>query len=181
MKEREVTLRELLDSREARVSYQQKLLEQYGGVLVSVTLNIPGPVKDREIYRNAMKIGMKRLCEKLAEANMSRYILYSEIRYPVTGPEGYLAAGDRITAEQMKRMTMETEEETSLGRLFDMDVLTMSEGRPESVSRRSLGGRPRKCLLCGDDAKVCARSRKHEMSDLLAEIRRILSDAGIQE
>ena len=41
---RKVTLTELLDSREKRVSHQKELLFEYGGVLVSVTLNIPGPV-----------------------------------------------------------------------------------------------------------------------------------------
>lgn len=179
MKVREVTLKELLDSREARVCYQQKLLEQYGGVLISVTLNIPGPVKDRERYRSAMNAGMNRLSEKMAEAGMTEQIFHREIRYPVTGPEGYLIAGGTITPQNMKRLTMEIEEESSLGRLFDMDVLTMKEGHLESVSRRSMGGGSRRCLLCDDDAKICARSRKHEMRDLLAEIERILTEAGL--
>ena len=43
----EVTLKELLDSRENRVWHQQELLDKYGGILVSVSLNIPGPIKDK--------------------------------------------------------------------------------------------------------------------------------------
>ena len=39
---RELTLMDLLDSRENRVNHQKELLEQYpGSTLVSITLNIP--------------------------------------------------------------------------------------------------------------------------------------------
>ena len=62
----EVTLKELLDSRENRVWHQQELIEKYGGVLVSVTLNIPGPIKDKPEYRKEWS-GEWRHCLQLLE------------------------------------------------------------------------------------------------------------------
>ncbi|MBR4411438.1 MAG: citrate lyase holo-[Firmicutes bacterium] len=74
---------------------------------------------------------------------------------------------------------------------FDMDVLVINDDAvPDekghyrltdirSISRSQLGAGPRKCLLCGENAKACARSRAHSMDDLLNKINEILSDAGL--
>ena len=74
MTEHPVTLQELLDSRENRVQKQQTLLLRYDGVLVSVTLNIPGPVKDKPAYRKTLKMGMRLLTERFS----AEKILYQE-------------------------------------------------------------------------------------------------------
>ncbi len=179
MKDKKVTLTELLESRENRVHHQKELIAEFDGVLVSVTLNIPGPVKDSALYRSAMECGMKRLLQKLEEAVSPEQVLHREIRFLVTGPEGYVALDSRVNPEMVKALTVEIEESSRLGRIFDMDVLTYSDGKLVSISRNFLGGSPRKCLLCGDDAKVCARSQKHELSDLLREIDSILKESGI--
>ena len=78
--------------------------------------------------------------------------------------------GAAYDTKQIKAMTVAIEEADSLGRLFDMDVMDKNG----SMSRGELGANPRKCLLCDEDAKVCARSQKHEMTELLDEIQRIL-------
>ena len=49
----------------------------------------------------------------------------------------------------------------------------------DRIGRSRLELPPRKCLLCGEAAKVCARGRRHSMEELLAEIRRILDEAGL--
>lgn len=163
-----VTLQELLDSRERRAQKQKTLLSQYEGVLVSVTLNIPGSVKDKPAYRKALQAGMNLLTECFADEQ----ILYKEVRYLKTGAEGYLVAAD-AKPEEVKNLTVGIEDGTPLGRLFDMDVLT----EKGSVSRSDLGKPGRRCFLCGEDAKVCARSQRHSMELLLAEIDRILEKA----
>ena len=61
----ELTLMDLLESRENRVKRQKQLLNDNGGVLVSFTLNIPGPVKDSPSYRAALYEGMNRMKDKL--------------------------------------------------------------------------------------------------------------------
>ncbi len=168
MAEHAVTLQELLDSRERRAQEQRRVLSKYDGVLISVTLNIPGAIKDKPTYRKALQKGLALLTERFSEEQ----ILYSEMRHLKTGSEGYLVVSEMEPME-VKTITVAVEEESPLGRLFDMDVMT-AEG---SVSRASLGMPGRRCLLCGQEAKVCARSQKHPMEDLLKEVDRIL-DAG---
>lgn len=208
---RQLTLMDLLDSRENRVHHQKELLERFTGftdsgvfadsvassasascsekcrnvTLVSMTLNIPGPVKDRPEYRRALETGLYRLKAMLD----FKSILHEEFRPLITGPEGYMViAGDPM---EIKKAAIAAEEADALGRLFDMDVLSIDDAaQPDaeghfsltditSMSRSQLGVPPRKCLLCGEDAKACARSRAHTMDDLLKKINEILSDAGL--
>ncbi len=183
---RELTLMDLLDSRENRVNHQKELLEQFSGsVLVSMTLNIPGPVKDRPEYRRALETGLHRLKAMFD----SEAILHEEFRPLITGPEGYMiVSGDPLA---IKKAAVAAEEADSLGRLFDMDVLVIGDDAKSdedgqfsltdirSISRSQLGAEPRKCLLCGENAKACARSRAHSMDGLLNKINEILSDAGL--
>lgn len=156
----EVTLMELLDSRENRASYQQELLEKYGGVLVSVTLNIPGPVKDKPQYRKVMEWGMEGL-----SAAYGQMVSYSETRFLKTGAEGYLCLHG-IEPEEAKFIAIMLESMSPKARLLDIDIIRKSG----TVSRSELGFEPRRCLICGEDAKSCARSQKHSMEELLLEI-----------
>ena len=194
---RQLTLMDLLDARENRVYHQKELLNKYpGAVLISMTLNIPGPVKDSPRYRKALETGLHRLKTILidrcgSECNFT--ILHEEFRPLVTGPEAYLvaqgdAASDTADSENLaqetlaldiKKAAVSVEEGSDLGRLFDMDVLIPGENFPRSISRSQLGAAPRRCLLCDEDAKACARSRAHTMDQLLQKINEILSDAGL--
>jgi len=164
---RQITLMELLDARENRAMHQRELLETYRGILACVTLNIPGPVKDKEIYRKALELGMEKLEKSLAP----EAILHREIRHLFTGSEGYLVIDEnRMDALSVKTAAIAIEDADDLGRLFDMDVMTKQGG----ISRRELGHAGRKCLLCGEDAKVCARGRRHEMAELVKKIEKVL-------
>lgn len=176
----ELTLMDLLDSRENRVNRQNQLMAIHGGVLISMTLNIPGPVKDSPSYRGALYEGMAQMKDKLYDLG-GVTLNYEQVRLLKTGPEGFLCVESTVggsvkdLALAVKKAAIAVEEGSRLGRLFDIDVL-WEEG---SVSRSAFGGEPRKCLLCDGDAKVCARSRAHKMDDLLAEIDRILEEEGL--
>ncbi len=193
----QLTLMDLLDARENRVYHQNELLNKYpGAVLISMTLNIPGPVKDSPRYRKALETGLHRLKTILADrcgSECSFTILHEEFRPLATGPEAYLVAqGDAASsaavsanlaqetlALDIKKAAVSVEEGSALGRLFDMDVLIPGETFAQSISRSQLGAAPRRCLLCEEDAKACARSRAHTMDQLLEKINEILSDAGL--
>lgn len=203
-----LTLMDLLDSRENRVNHQRQLLEQFtfgtapgspapvencrNVTLISMTLNIPGPVKDRPEYRRALETGLHRLNAMLRSDidSLHRFqVLHEEFHPLITGPEGYIV----VTGDPMaiKKAAIAAEEADALGRLFDIDVLVIGDdAKPDAdghfsmtdiqgISRSQLGAGPRKCLLCGEDAKACARSRAHSMDALLTKINEILSEAGL--
>ncbi|MBR5128635.1 MAG: citrate lyase holo-[Firmicutes bacterium] len=156
----EVTLKELLDSRENRVWHQQELLKNYGGVLVSVTLNIPGPIKDKPEYQKVMEWGMEALI-----AAYGANVMHSENRFLKTGSEGYICLKglDKIEA---KYLAVIIESMSPKARLLDIDILD----KDGSVSRSQLGFDARKCLICDEDAKACARSQRHSIEELIAKV-----------
>lgn len=194
MNDNSLTLADLLDSRENRVNHQLYLLEKYDkSILVSMTLNIPGPVKDTEQYRKALGIAIERL-KAILDSNeiFHAQILHEEFRPLKTGPEGYLVVSPEelglreFNASELacdiKKLAIKVEEADSLGRLFDIDILYCDEQAAsplqihdiKSVSRSQLNAQPRQCLICGEDAKSCARSRRHDMGQLLSRIDEIL-------
>lgn len=164
---RQVTLMELLDAREERVAHQKELLEKYEGVLISITLNIPGPVKDKEIYRKAMDLAMEQMAQKIAAGG----VLHQECRHRKTGSEGYLVIDEsKMNGVAVKEAAMELEDGSDFGRLLDIDVMT----KAKSFSRSDFGKEGRECLICGGDAKVCGRDRRHEIPTLIKKIEKVL-------
>ena len=162
----EVTLKELLDSRENRVWHQQELIEKYGGVLVSVTLNIPGPIKDKPEYRKVMEWGMEALL-----AAFGANAIYSETRFLKTGAEGYVCL-EGLEKTEAKYLAVIIESMSPKARLLDIDIMD----KDGAVSRSELGLDARKCLICDEDAKSCARSQKHSMEELIARVEELCYD-----
>lgn len=163
-----VPLEAVLASREARAARQREALAAGRGAVVSFTVNMPGPVKDTTEARTVFRAGLAAL--RLAAGKESLALeLVSEL-YPETGPEALFRL--EATPLEAKRLTTGIETAHALGRLFDMDVPD-ANGVP--VSRRALALPPRACLLCGNDAAVCARGRAHALDDILAAIREMVA------
>ena len=159
-----VELPAMLAAREERAARQAAWLEKYAVPLLSFTLNIPGPVKTSPDLRHAFEAGLAVLEDALGAAGLFP-TARTEIHAP-TGDEGLLAIDS--DAETIKEIATRIEEEHPLGRLFDMDVLS-ADGTKLS---RSV---PRRCLLCTEQAQNCARSRRHSIAELTAEIERLLA------
>lgn len=150
-------LHEILAAREQRVQTQKALLAQYQKPLLCFTMNIPGPEKfDRDV-----SIGFSVGNWLLADALPREKILHFSQKREITGCEAYYVVD--MPVRQLKQLAIELEDIDPIGRLFDMDVLD-TDGR--KLSREELGYPRRKCLLCDEDAVVCARSRSHELSQL---------------
>lgn len=165
----EVVLCDMLDARERRAALQRELLEAHRCPLVCLTLNIPGPVKVLELVPQAFEEGERRIREALSLAGLAAGGC-REIREK-TGYEAFFwVDGDPLA---IKRAVSAAEDKDRLGRLFDIDVI-----RPdgEKVSREDLGLPPRTCLLCGQPAHACSRSRSHSVAELVEEIQRILAE-----
>ncbi|HUM83918.1 MAG TPA: triphosphoribosyl-dephospho-CoA synthase CitG [Lachnospiraceae bacterium] len=165
----EVGLAEMLKAREKRAGRQAELIQQYHVPLVSFGLNIAGPVKVFELARWSFSEG----CEQI-EIRLKAYglrILYREESRKKTGCEAYFCVDG--SAEEIKKILTDLEEEHTLGRLFDIDVLG-TDGR--KVSRTELGYPERTCLLCGRPAFECSRSRKHSVAELFERVCTVMWD-----
>lgn len=162
----EITLEQLLVSREERWQLQQQLLQQYDGcTLVCLTVIMPGNVKRN---RQSLVVAKAAKEEMLAHFAPFHIDLMTE-RDLVTGFEAYALV--RTSTTVAKRMACAIEDNHPLGRLFDMDVID-SEGRP--VGRQQVGMSPRRCLLCDNEARFCMRNHSHTQQELLQRINEMI-------
>lgn len=150
------TLQEILNAREQRAQYQQALLKKFQKPLICFTMNIPGPEKRSRDVSIGFFVGSRLLTDSL-----SGHILYKEHKVTEAGWEGYYITD--LPADTLKQIAMDIEDTEPIGRLFDMDVIT-PEG--SKLTREAFGRPRRQCLLCENDAAVCARSRAHSLAEL---------------
>lgn len=163
-----VSLPEILDARECRAYRQKELLKLTGTrSIISFSMNIAGAIKHFPLGVAAFEEGTKELRSRIP----AKQILHFEESRKNTGPEAFFVLTEEPDA--IKRITASIEESHPLGRLFDMDVI-----RPDglSVSRSDLGLEPRTCLICGDNAKACARAKTHSTELVLWRTAQILND-----
>jgi len=147
----EVSIPELLASRDERQARQQEWLTRHSAPLVSFTVVAPGPIKDSELTRRIFNHGVTTL---LALAKQSTWIVREQTALvSASGPEGLLSI--EAPAHDLKLATIELEHSHPLGRLWDI-------GR---------------CLLCEQSAADCARGKTHALSDLLTQMEALLHDA----
>ena len=133
-------------------------------VEIVLTVVMPGRVK-----RNAWSLTVARAAvEAIVGATGEKPVMERDLR---TGFEGYwLVEGD---AMEIKRRMCGIESSHILGRLFDIDVL-----RPDAtpISRQEVGLTPRRCLICGREARHCMRSRAHSQEEIMKKIAEIIEE-----
>jgi len=163
----EITLDALLQSRDNRHQLQQELLSQHpDGTLVCLTVVMPGSVK-RNLYSVVTaQAALTALLDRLGD-----HITTARARDLTTGYEAYLISD--LPALEAKRVTCEIEDSHPLGRLFDIDVID-SNGMP--ISRQTVGGEPRRCLLCDHEARWCMRNHSHSQEELMEQIKTMVND-----
>lgn len=166
-----VALSEMLAAREQRVALQHELLKKCANAsLLSATMNIPGPVKNTP----ALEKTFIALVETVRKELKDFFIIETNYFSRKTGLEFLLLA--EISPELLKRKMIEIEEKHPQGRLVDLDVLWLKDGKMQSISRQDLGFPARKCLICNKDAKVCGRARTHTIEEMQAKIASIIED-----
>lgn len=153
----EVSLQEILDAREQRAQKQRSLLEKFQKPLLCFTMNIAGPEKLNRDISIGFSVGNWLLQNALA----GHRILHRELHWENTGCEAYYVVD--LPAKRLKRLAIDIEDTEPIGRLFDMDVMDTDGAK---LTRESLGFERRKCLICSEDASVCARSRAHSVAEL---------------
>jgi holo-ACP synthase len=158
-----VNVKQMACARENRQNKQLKMITENKNALISFTLNIPGPEKDNETFREIHNAGVLAIIGTFGESIEKREDFLGE-----TGSESYFSISQAPL--NIKEKTIEIESNHPLGRIFDMDVIRVN-GR--SVSRIEINHPPRKCLLCDKQATICSRSRTHSVDELLKEIYRM--------
>lgn len=152
----------LLKGREERAYFQNFLL-QISPTVLQISLNIPGLPK--RLANDALAI--RKTEDALREAGIRPIA-----RVALENAAGLcLLLSCDNQAREAKLAAVSLEEGLPWGRALDLDVITTAG----QLSREELDLQPRTCLLCGDTAKACARSSRHGVGEVRAEIVSLLS------
>lgn len=158
---KEQNIAQVLNAKDKRVALQQKIFEKYPDqTLVDVNLNIPGPIKNNRYLEKLFNYGIKELENSWDKLGYSYKLVVSLDED--TGCENFYILD--LSIKTVKKTTIDFEDQTELGRLFDADVLVKDKNA--AISRRDLGKQPRKCFICNRPAKECARSRRHSVVEM---------------
>lgn len=171
---RKVTVADMTAARDFRAALQKELLKQFHAPVIGLTMNIAGPLKRAAWIDWAYEQGKCRIESQLRQRRIP-VLAKHEIR-ECTGNEVFYSVQE--DAEQLKRIMCFLEDQQPWTRLLDIDVLDR-EGR--KWDRTALGLPPRKCLICGQRAVLCARSRKHSADELWQAARQLVMNGQYEE
>jgi holo-ACP synthase CitX len=148
-------LNRVLENRELRQKKQWELCDRYNSSVLSLTINMPGAKKDSDEAKFIFEKAVEEI-EKLPFKVHEQLSTCKDTGYEM------LYALD-VDSKELKTFTCKIEENHPLGRFMDIDVID----KDRQILSRDL---PRKCYICDENAKVCARSQKHTIEELLNHI-----------
>ena len=161
----EISLDELLAAKEDRASRRARMQAEHPGICVSLSVNMPGPVKDSPRIRALFRHAVSRIEAELPVAA-------SRMEHGKAGPHALFAVEAMPGGPaRVKETTCRLETENDYSRLLDMDVYDAS-GAAVSLPSRGPG---RTCFVCSDIAIACMRERRHEMAEILAGVERLFT------
>ncbi|MDF7671953.1 citrate lyase holo-[acyl-carrier protein] synthase [Lactobacillus sp. ESL0701] len=162
---------DVLAAKDQRAALQKQLFSQNPqGTLLDVKLNIPGPIKNNRYLKQLFNKGCATLEQDLKIQGFKYYLVSSWDQ--ASGCENFYLLN--VAAESVKQVAIAFEDKNKLGRLFDADVLVKNQ--PAALSRSKLGQPRRHCFLCNRPAKECARSRRHQVTELQDYISKIYQE-----
>ena len=169
MEHHEVDLSKVLEFREMKAAVQTDFMEDANEkTVMSLGMNVPGPVKTSALLSEAFYEGMSVLEEMVAWQSgnvVKKAVLEKAAGYVAV----YLIEG--IDRYRLKKESIRIETSHPIGRLFDVDVMD-EDGK--AIMRESVGAAQRTCFLCGKDAKICGRDRAHSVEELQQKVKDML-------
>lgn len=166
-----ISIERILSGKDGRVALQKLMIER-SGLVIQVSLNIPGFPKNLNndrilveqtaafLKQKAASIGYLPLWTVLLDNGAGCAELIE-----IPGGEG----------EPLKLMGMEMENLT-WGSILDIDVIELRG----AIHRKDVGGGERKCLVCDAPAKLCAREQRHDYG-ILRNRSELLVALGLKE
>ena len=164
----QITLADVLAAKEDRYRRQQVFREKYGTPMISITINMPGAVKDAPILR--------RLRDYAVQEIRKRFNVIGEEQVNLlTGPGALVAIdGDGWI---IKKNAVAIEEFYPFARLLDIDVFT----RDGHLLSRQDQGQGRGCFVCGGETIVCMRERRHMQTGIKLAVEKMLNQFRAHE
>ena len=157
-------LESLLAARDERALMQADMLKSFCCVL-QISLNIPGMPKRIQGDEDAINRGEEILLEFIGANPAERLALCNNAGYTV------MFGLRDVNPLELKKTAVLVEELEPWCRVLDIDVISTAG----HISRTDIGFLPRRCMLCEQEAKVCARLRSHSVGELRDKVQLMLS------
>lgn len=170
-----VSLEQVLLAKEQRVQNQQTVIAQYQAPIISLTLVIPGPVKKSPAAKFLFDQALNAIHQTLLANDLP--VVYEQHEEAITGFEAIIAV--TCIATKLKQLCIEIEHNHPLGRLWDIDII--DPVTQMSIPRTGFELKPRKCLICGDNAKACGRGRRHSVVEIFEEMKKIINNYNAKQ
>lgn len=165
-----MSLIEILDAREKRWNLKCGLAADEKRSVVSLTLRMPSELRLSENAEKALAAGREEVFA-LLKSEFSAVSFKGQFS-SADGPYAlFTVSGDET---EIKKRLVRFEEESRFGDLIDADVMNRD---CEEISRLTVGGKARKCLVCGkNDARICAKEGVHTREYTIEAIKTILAN-----
>lgn len=158
----------VLSGKDGRVILQERMIRRSGSA-VQVSLNIPGFPKSIGLGRAVVESAAEYFCKLTCSRGWNP--VCSFLIDNGAGPVMLLEIPGADLLE-LKKIAMEIEDRR-WGGVLDIDVI----GVEGTIHRLKMVGRERKCLLCREPSKVCAREQRHDPAILRSTAVRLIDDA----
>jgi holo-ACP synthase CitX len=162
-----IDLMTMLNERENRAKKQRLLREKTHSPLLFYAMNIPGPYKNSELIKKVFLLELDQILDLL---EIDKTGIDYDATLP-TGPVAYIPLGCDKSAQVYKKELLQFEAKSAIGAWLDLDV---KEKDGTAVGRDELNYPPKKCFICNEPAKGCARSRRHSVAELTQATNRAL-------
>lgn len=160
-------LQKILWGKEVRVQHQEELINWFKRPLITFTVNSPGPDKNDPAYTLIYQKGVKEIEAVIKKMNWK--IIHARSYVNEAGPVSMYVLP--VEASVIKKKMMDLEENSSLGRLYDIDI---HDENKRLLSRKAFGYMPRKCLVCDGYANDCRRAEKHTLEEVYMKIQQLM-------
>lgn len=158
----------ILEDREKRYNIILELIEKHGLPVLCGKINYPGNNKNAKEAKEAFNILLKSIEEVFQSYTIDKVIT-----------SGYDGSGVilvlNIESKAAKGKAVAIEENHSIGRIFDIDIYD-TDGAP--LSREDKGMQPRKCMVCGQNARECMKLKRHSLEETLKIVNGIINNYG---
>jgi len=158
----------ILEDREKRYNIILELIEKHGLPVLCGKINYPGNNKNTKEAKEAFNILLKSIEEAFQSYTIDKVIT-----------SGYDGNGVilvlNIESKAAKEEAVAIEENHNIGRIFDIDIYD-TDGAP--LSREDKGMQPRKCMVCGQNARECMKLKRHSLEETLKIVNGIINNYG---
>lgn len=166
----EQLLEQLLLDRTNCTQWTLKLIAQYQKPVITFSLNIPGLIKNNLNYTKFFHKYYQLFLDFLTN---NFIIIYQNIKEDVAGNYGWIIVNE-FNGLKIKAITYQFERLfKDISSLFDLDVYDLNNLK---ITREKLNLEPRKCYLCENNAKLCARMQKHSLIKLETYVKTLINN-----